>query len=156
MTAAFTLGQRVRIADYLVRVDASAEAVVALDDIWPDTPPAVVTRARSEIENARPRRHWRSRGFRIYAPASIVCAYPRHEGLYDISFCTRRHPFVYPSSISLPADGIVVQQVQCADGSVIYDEDGTGFYSLSVRLGYHVAYHLARRPMIVLPSMVAP
>jgi len=149
--SALTLGQPVTITDYLVRGELSAKQVLALSEQWAYLPTIITEKARLAIH---PNSGWRSRQFRLWLPASI-----QHDsyrwGNGWISTQHRQHPAPHYTEMTFPQSGIVTQKVQVQDGEVVHDyEEGSTFVSWSVGVGYRVAYHLSRRSLLVVPSMI--
>lgn len=149
--SALTLGQPVTVTDYLVRGEVSAEQVLALAERWAHLPTIITDKARLAVH---PNSGWRSRRFRLWLPASI-----QHDsyrgGTGWISTQRRQHPAPNYPDMAFPLSGIVTQKVQVQDGEVHHDyEEGTTFVSWSVGVGYRVAYHLSRRSLLVVPSMI--
>lgn len=144
-----TLGQRVTVTDYLVRASLTSDQAISLSDIWDEMPEGVVKQARKASSPSSVYRH-----YRVWAPASIVNTYPSNHHFGYVSNGTREHPRLYPGSVDLPVTGVIVQQVLVQDGMPEYGEYGSGFSRMSTRVGYKVAYHLTRRPLLVLPSMI--
>lgn len=149
--SALTLGQPVTITDYLVRGDLSAEQVVKLSTRWAYLPTIIAEKAQQAVKSST---GYRYAGFRIWIPASLESESYR-DGLNWISTKDRTHPNPTYSEMKLPLSGIVTQKVQVQDGQVEHDYDvGAVFIGWSVQPGYRVAYHLSRRPVLVLPSMI--
>lgn len=155
-----TLGVPVVIDDYLMRVTARSEQLVALSRAWHDVPPKVLERAQ-EVIRARKAHgstaYWprRSDYFKVWVPVSMVVDSTREPwGWLDQD--SRYHPTPWPGAgIELPLEGIVVQQAQVQDGQSDYGaEEGHYFDGLSSRRGYRVAYSLHRRPLLVRPEMI--
>lgn len=154
-TTKLTLGQPVTITDYLVRANVTAKQVLILADRWAELPPVFVDKAQKSIDRNRDRTYHWDPTFRMWIPASIVSTSWSDGVLGYIITEKRNHPSPHYSEVGLPLPGVVTQKIQVQDGSVNYCyEEGNIFTPFSVRTGYWVAYHLSRRPLLVLPSMI--
>lgn len=61
-----------------------------------------------------------------------------------------------PYYLKLPLEGVVVQQVTLQHGVPDNDyEYGSSWNQKVSNVGYKVAYHLNRRPLTVLPSLIS-
>lgn len=151
-----TLGQRVRITDHLVRVELTAQQVLALGEIWPEAPEGALGAARALLEPSDAQRRYRlGRSFRIWAPASL---FPRHRANPRLGWArvgTKQHPVTDLDAESFPLEGIVIQCTSAQDGLPGYDDGYHSFDGTDSRMAYRVAYHLRRRPLLALPTMIS-
>ena len=150
----YTLGQKVTVTDHLFRTRAISPAqVVALSAAWPYMPQKVTEDARTLLERQSARRHGLLGRYKVWLPVSLG-PWKHNDDWGTLGVDTRRHPVVH--DLPMPTEGVVVRQVQIQDGEPFWEEYGSEWSTMSSRVGYHVAYHLSRRPLVVLPHMIEP
>ena len=150
----FTLGQQVTVTDYLFRTSGiNSVQAVEIANVWPEMPEQVTQAASKTLDSARAEtRHYGAPGrYKVWLPISLG-PYKNSEAWGWLSIDGRRHPVV--TDLNLPLSGIITRQVQLQDGIPEWEEGGAYFCGLSSRIGYEVTYHLSRRPVRVLPSMI--
>lgn len=143
---AYPLGTSVTVPDYLRRVELGQwlgdreverrRAMIA--DLWPDA-------AIADSNGVLPTKLW--------IAESIHARLFTELGLWVHEDC-RNNPTIAGHALTLPVDGIVVGKVTLQDGKPLYEGNANTWYATRAYTGYRVAYHLSRRPLTVLPSMI--
>lgn len=161
----FTLSQRVRISDYLLRVFVSATQIVQLAEQGVTVPEAMLKHARREhgrIQKSASARPIRGPQYRLWLPQSAhqanihsswVESRVDHQGRTGWLRTDDKH-HGYPTDLSTPLNGIIVGKRTLSDGTPLYEEYGTDFDPMGTRTAYQVAYRLDRKPINVWPEMV--
>lgn len=154
MTERFQLGQQVTVTDHLFRPrHVNAAQVLAVAEVWPHIPERVLKFAREAMANAEyeTRPHSAPGRYKILLPVSLG-PWKHNDQWGNLGVDTRRHPVVH--DLPMPAQGIITRQGNLSDGIPEGGGGGSHWFWLGRRVGYHVAYHLNRRPLIVLPHMI--
>lgn len=161
----FTLGQQVRISDYLLRVFVSARQIMQLAEQGVTVPEAMLKNARREHEHIQKSAsawpvHYPQ--YRLWLPQSAnqanihsswVESRVDRQGRTGWLRTDNKH-HGYPTDLPTPLNGIIAGKRTLSDGTPLYEEYGTDFDPMGTRTAYQVAYRLDRKPLNVWPEMV--
>lgn len=140
----FKLGDKVSVSDFMVRIDAEMTKFHRVIELWPDVPPALVTRYE-EWETSGRDKYETSR---LWIPASVEAQD------WIGSRRDKHHPAPWFSQFKLPDEAYVTRKLVAACGSVSYEEWGREMNTYAYTTMYEAVYHLSRVPLRVLPSMI--
>lgn len=140
----FKLGDKVSVSDYMVRTDVEMSKFCKVIELWPDVPPALVTKYEKWQSSGKSRHD----SARMWIPASVEA-----QGWVG-GRCDKHHPAPRLSQFKLPDEAYVTRKLVAACGDISYEEWGREMNTYAYTSMYEVAYHLNRVPLRVLPSMI--